>query len=269
MSALVPSEIINQALKQLGSSMVVSNWQTDLGVVPATARTFYRQAIEEILRDFDWPFCRVQQNLALLVDGYSRERRYAYQYPPGCVSLRRLFSYIGYNRNDDQQSVQRYIIAQIPNPPIPLGPQGPNFGNVPFPPGSVAPIPTAFAAPGGPAPTVKAILADHENLCAEFTADDTVVNDFPGDFKAALIFKLAFYMAPSLTGGDPYKVGERAMMMYNQVVQTAAMHAFNEETQDQQRPGEFIDVRRQHGAFLGRDVVGGGNGPFLSGFSVE
>ena len=63
--------------------MSVANWQTDLSTVASTARTYYQETLEEILRDFDWPFARVQQKLALLVEGSSFERRFAYAYPPG------------------------------------------------------------------------------------------------------------------------------------------------------------------------------------------
>ena len=270
MGALVPSSIINRAAKQLGSSMTVSNWLEEQTIIAATARQFYNDALLEILRDFDWPFARVQQRLDLIFPGYSWERRFAYKYPPGCVSLRRLFSPYGKNRNDDLRSSQKYIICQIPDPPLPLVPQNLSLGGSPFPPGGTYPTPpTVPIFPGGPRPTVKAILADHEYLCAEFTGDTSVVNDFPQDFQAAFVFKLAFYMAPSLTNGDPYKVGERALMMYTQLVATASMHAYNEENQDPQRLGEFIDTRFQMGQGRNDGILNGADGPYISGYSVQ
>lgn len=265
MGALVPSSIINRAAKQLGSSMSVSNWQTDLSAVASTARAFYQETLEEILRDFDWPFARVQQKLALIVEGYSHERKFAYKYPPGCASIRRIFNPFGGNRNDDEHSAQRYIIADIPDPPLPLTPAGLLDGSTPYPPGSVYPTVPPYTAPTAPQTMVKVILADHPYLCIEFTAMPPLITDFPQDFQMAFVFKLAHYMAPSLTGGDPYKVGDRAMMMYNQVIQTAAMHAYNEEQPDQLKPGEFIGVRHVPAGRMG-DVLEGGIGP--SGFTV-
>src|SRR5271165_6466108 len=103
MGALIPSSIINRAAKQLGSSMSVANWLTELSPVATVARAFYQETLEEILRDFDWPFARVQQPLALIVDGYSYERQFAYKYPPGCACIRRVFSPYGKNRNDDER----------------------------------------------------------------------------------------------------------------------------------------------------------------------
>ena len=270
MGALVPSSIINRAAKQLGSSMTVSNWLQEQTVIASTARAFYNETLEEILRDFEWPFARVQQRLDLLICGYSLERRFAYKYPPGCVCIRRIFGPRGQNRNDDLQSAQRYIICEIPDPPYPLVPQNLALAGNEFPPGGVYPQPPTFPVyPTGPRPTIKAILADHEYLNIEFTANTTVVNDFPQDFQVAFMFKLAHYMAPSLTGGDPYKVGDRALMMYEKTVNTAASHAYNEENQDPQRPGEFIDTRFRMGAGYNGLAVQGGDGPYISGYSVE
>ena len=50
-------------------------------------------------------------------------------------------------------------------------------------------------------------------------------------------------MAPRLTGGDPYKLADRSMVMYAQAIATAATHAGNEEVDDLTRAGEFIDQR--------------------------
>lgn len=271
MGALVPSSIINRAAKQLGSSMTVSNWLQENTVIASTARAFYNETLLEILRDFDWPFARVQQRLDLLICGYSLERRFAYKYPPGCVCIRRIFGPMGQNRNDDLQSAQRYIICEIPDPPLPLVPQNFGLNGSEFPPGGTYPQPPTFPIfPPGPRPTVKAILADHEYLNVEFTGDTTVVNDFPQDFQAAFMFKLAYYMAPSLTGGDPYHVGDRAKMMYEQCINTAAMHAYNEENQDPPRAGEFIDTRFRVGAgYTNGEGIPGGNGPYISGYSVQ
>lgn len=265
MSALIPSSIINRAAKQLGSNMSVANWQTELSPVATTARAFYQETLEEILRAFDWPFARVQQKLALLVGGYSFERKFAYKYPPNCASIRRVFNPFGGNRNDDQHSAQRYIIADIPDPPLPLTPDGFLAGETPYPPGSVHPPTAPYKPPTTPQTMVKAILADHPYLCVEFTAMPPTITDFPQDFQMAFVFKLAHYMAPSLTGGDPYKVGDRAMLMYNQAIETAAAHAYNEEQADQPRPGEFIGVRRMTEGHLG-NVLEGGIGP--SGYEV-
>ena len=98
-----------------------------------------------------------------------------------------------------------------------------------------------------PQQMVKLILADHPNLWVEYTAIDMNPADYDPDFVAAMMFKLAFLMAPRLTGGDPYKLGEKAQMNYMQALRTAETHASNEEVDDPVRLGEFIDERMEGG----------------------
>lgn len=254
MGALVPSNVVNMAAAQLGSHMSVVNYEQDQGTVASTAKIYYEQSLLEILRDFPWPFATFQQKLVLVSHHYSLERRFVYAYPRHCVAVRRLFSGYGYNRNDDAQSRQKYKIARIPAPtgpgdlelmpapPLPaLGPQvGPGVFVMP------PPMP-----PTQPQEMIEVILADQPDLYVEFTGDWHIVADFPADFVRALVFKLAAYMAPKLTGGDPYKLGDKAAAQYNQAIATAAMHAANEEVDDPVRDGEFIDTRgpehRHHG----------------------
>lgn len=214
--SLVPSEIVNMALGQLGSKMSVVNFATDTSNEASCARVYYCQAVREILEDFPWPFATVQQKLNLVEWFFSRERRFAYAYPANCIIVRRLFSPLGYNRNDDVQSRQKYKIIQTQNP-------------------------------ANPTQQVKVILADLPDLHVEFTGDDEIVSNFSAGFKAALSFKLAAYMAPRLTGGDPYKLGDRALALYKQALATAETHAGNEQIDDDPRLGEFIDQRGPFG----------------------
>lgn len=264
MSALVPGDIVNRAAKQLGNSMTVVNFQADQGLVASTARVYYESALKEILRDFDWPFAKVQEQMILLSEHYSLERRFAYLYPPNCIYIQRLFSPWGFDRNPDVETAEKFVTLTIQNPTdgVPV----PGFGQGPVPVFPFQGPPAGPPPPGGPRQMVKAILADKPNLWIEYTGNNQVVADYPDDFIAAFVFKLAFYMAPALTGGDPYKLGARAQAEYNQMVQTAAMHAFNEQEQDPTPLGEFMRVRREMGPHGQHGLPG--NSVFPSGFSV-
>src|ERR1035437_1906397 len=99
--ALVPSEIVNMALGQLGNKMQVVNFATDQSEPANAARVYYAHAVREILEDFPWPFATVQAPLVQVEFPYSTERQFAYAYPQGCIIVRRLFSAFGQNRNDD------------------------------------------------------------------------------------------------------------------------------------------------------------------------
>ena len=212
--ALVPSEIANMALGQLGARLQVVNFDTDQSEQANCCRTYNKQAVREILEDFPWPFATIQQPLQLLELPFSREYRFAYAYPANCIVVRRLFSPRGFNRNDDVQTRQKYRIIQTANP-------------------------------ADSSQQIKVLLADHPNLQVEFTGDDKIVADFSAGFKKALAFLLAYYMAPRLTAGDPYKLGDRARANYVQAANTAMAHAANEEVMDPQRLGEFIDTRNR------------------------
>lgn len=78
----------------------------------------------------------------------------------------------------------------------------------------------------------KIIYSDYEDAEIEYIRAITDTSYFSPDFIMALSFRLAAYAAPSLTGGDPFKLGERAMKMYQLELSKAASNAFNEEQPD-------------------------------------
>lgn len=78
----------------------------------------------------------------------------------------------------------------------------------------------------------KIVYSDYEEAECEYIASITDTSYFSPDFIMALSFRLAAYAAPSLTGGDPFKLGERAMKMYQLELSKAAANAFNEEQPD-------------------------------------
>lgn len=207
------NQIINMALGHLNAQMTVVDFSTDQSEQAKTASTYYNMAVGKMLDNFPWPFAAVFAPLAEITFPFSRERAYAYAYPPNCRLIRRLFNQFGYNRNDDVQSRQKFKIIQTPNP---------TNGNQ----------------------LVKVILADHTNLQVEYTMDIIDPSLFPDSFADALSWLLAYYMAPRLTGGDPYKLGDRAAANFKTTYETACMLLGNEEVQDEPRLGEFIDQRQ-------------------------
>ena len=73
------------------------------------------------------------------------------------------------------------------------------------------------------------------------TIDDFTV--MPADFIMAFSFKLAYYIAPQITAGDPMKVGERARVNYELELSNAKSAAFNEEQQDVPPESELVRMR--------------------------
>lgn len=87
------------------------------------------------------------------------------------------------------------------------------------------------------------IFTDMEDAQAEYTVltDDSTL--YPVDFGLALSFRLAAYVAPRLTNGDPFKMGDRAMQMYEYELRKAQATVANEEQPDQLPDSEFIRGR--------------------------
>lgn len=89
----------------------------------------------------------------------------------------------------------------------------------------------------------KIILTNQEKAQLEYVRKIDDPNLMTPDFIMAFSFKLAHYMAPSLTGGDPFKLGERAKNNYLEEISEARSNAFNEEQSDTTNESEFTRSR--------------------------
>lgn len=89
----------------------------------------------------------------------------------------------------------------------------------------------------------KLIYCDINDAECEYTflADDPQF--WPADFSNAFAFKLAFYIAPRVTGGDPFKLGQRAFEAYKMMLAQAASTNFNEQQVEEDPESEFIRAR--------------------------
>lgn len=66
---------------------------------------------------------------------------------------------------------------------------------------------------------------------------------FPIDFVLALSYRLAFFIAPRITGGDPFGLGKKSFELYNRELDRARVNAMNEEQVDFPVESEYIRVR--------------------------
>ena len=89
----------------------------------------------------------------------------------------------------------------------------------------------------------RLIFTDQVNACAKFTQEITDVSIFPQDYVMMLSLLIASYIAPRVTAGDPFKLGERAFRIYTQSKTKAEATAFNEQQDDQNVESEFIRSR--------------------------
>lgn len=87
------------------------------------------------------------------------------------------------------------------------------------------------------------IFTDTENAIGEYTFRELTVERYPSDFTMALSALIAFHIAPQITAGDPFKMGPRALDLYEATVTMAKANALN-ESQDEETPeSEFVRTR--------------------------
>ena len=89
----------------------------------------------------------------------------------------------------------------------------------------------------------KLIFTDEANAVLEYTRLVTDVGLFPQDYIMMLSLLLASYIAPRVTAGDPFKLGERAFKFYIDSKTKAEATALNEQQDDRGADSEFITSR--------------------------
>jgi hypothetical protein len=87
------------------------------------------------------------------------------------------------------------------------------------------------------------LFTDVQDAVAEYTIREEDVVRFPPDFSIALSYRLAVYVAPRLTAGDPFKLGVNAMNMYRIEIAQVRASAFDEEQPEEPPESEFIRAR--------------------------
>lgn len=87
------------------------------------------------------------------------------------------------------------------------------------------------------------IYTDAEDAEIVYTYKETDPQKYMPDFIMAFSFRLAAYIAPRLTAGDPFKLGDRAMQMYTIEISRAAANSVNEQQYDEEVQSELIRAR--------------------------
>ena len=156
--------------------------------------------IDEMLRQFVWPFATKFVNLSLVSEDPTIEWKYAYRYPVDALCLRRILSGV---RNDTRATRVPYRLG--------ADAQG------------------------------KLIYTDMEDAQMEYTSK-TLGRDPTGwdaDFLTCTSYRLSARIAPGLTAGDPFKMGQLAQSMYRLSYSQTTATAANEEQAEDIPPSEF------------------------------
>lgn len=87
------------------------------------------------------------------------------------------------------------------------------------------------------------IFTDQPNAVGEWTYQVTNTQVWPPDFVMTYSLKLSTYIAPSLTGSDPYKLGDKAEDRYQKELIKASANARNERQMDPEADADAIRAR--------------------------
>lgn len=87
------------------------------------------------------------------------------------------------------------------------------------------------------------ILCDLDSAQVEYTERLEQVELYPSDFVMALSYLLAVYIAPRITSGDPFGLGNKAAQFYSIELSNARANAHNEEQPDAVVESEFVRGR--------------------------
>lgn len=173
-------------------------------------RRFYATARDATLSDFPWPFAKKFKALELVTDNTDVEidtsgyPEWRYYYRYPSDCLV-LHRILSGLRNDSRQSRVPYLIVQDAS-------------------GSL-------------------IYTDQQDARIEYTVKTPNPTQYAADFILAFSYRLASLIAPRITGGDNFKIGQTAYQLYKEAIADAKMSGINEEQADLEVESEFIRLR--------------------------
>lgn len=205
MSDIGKTTVCNMALSHLAVGVQIGNVITENTAEAKACREFFDIALRSTLKDFKWPWAKKYAALGLVEENPDSGWGFSYRYPSDCIDVRSV---------ESTYDITPGVIQRKP-----------------------APFDFSFDSGG------KLILSNTRNAYCEYTPLIENYNVFPDNFLLALSFRLAAYIAPRVTKGDPFKLGNRAMQMYMIEGGKATASSFNEPNPAPQPDAEMISIR--------------------------
>lgn len=204
------TEIANMALSHLGIGKEIANLVTEKSQEAAACKRYYDIALNSTLEAFNWPFARkfavlalVQDNTAIVRDAAGSPEWNYYYRLPS--DCLNVHRILSGQRNDSRQSRAPFLIVRD------------DAGLL--------------------------IYCDEISAEIEYTATSDDPSVYPNDFTKAFTYHLAEMIAPRVTGGDNFQIGERAAKKFMQVIEMAKARALNSEQVPLEVESEFIRAR--------------------------
>lgn len=198
--------ICNMALSHLAHGQEIANVDTERSKEAEACRRFYDVAVDFLLRSFPWNWAKKTVALALVEEEPDDHWDYSYRMPSDALAFRYLHN--GVSRRETADLRTKFTI--------------------------------------GADDTGGLIYTDYTNtdgVYGVYTYRVTDPEKFPPDFTMALSMYLAALIAPRVTGGDQFKLGQRAMQMYDYQITQAKIADANQGAPDLPLDSEFINVR--------------------------
>ena len=191
------------ALGHLGVQKPIANLEIENNQEARICRVFYDTARNQTMRDFEWPFISKKETLAL-IQTLPTTHEWTYEYAYP-ANCKFFKRILSGIRNDNKQSAIPFKIV---------------YGT-----------------------SSQVIHTDVQDAEGEFTLLDINPDRFPDDFVMALSLRLAIYIAPVVTAGDPFGLAKRVAQMYEWEITRARANAANEEQMEEPPESEYIRAR--------------------------
>lgn len=200
-----PTSQSNMALSHLGHGKEIQNVMADVSSEASACRVFLDMSFLKTLRDFHWPVAKKVAALVLVEENPSGGWGFAYRTPSDCVKV-------------------RFVDTD--------GAWAPGYVNK-----KSAPFDVGSDNGGG------LIYSNIRDAVVEYTREISNYSLMPPDFLLAHSFLLAHYIAPRVTKGDPFKLGNRAYQLYDMEIRKAAGNANNEAKPQTESVPDLVKAR--------------------------
>ena len=209
--------LCNQALRHLAQTAGIVDFDNDVSEAADACRLFFPQVVDEILSDYPYSFARKFGNPALVagptppaIDG---QFLYSYRVPVDCLTIRRIVN--------------------------PTDPVRTAFNTIPF---LIGQDDTGLLMYCNVEP-IAATASTAAIPQIEYTMTFESSAFWPSSFGQMVSFLLASYLAPSLTAGDKFKLGPRALQLYDWARQRAQNLDANQSQPDLPPNAAWIEAR--------------------------
>lgn len=176
---------------------------TERSAEAQACNTFYETALKATLRDFKPSEVNCYKTLSLIEEDPVDEWDFSYDYPSDVLIIHRVLSGL---RNDSHDSRVAFEVMSDED---------------------------------GRA----LIYCDVEDAQIECTLMPKSLSIMPADFILGLSFRLAAYIAPLITKGDPFKLGARALQLYAIEIRNAVANSRNQNQPDVEPESDHVRSR--------------------------